>query len=288
MQKRFLPFIMTIGASLAIAILIWGFLPPETEASSLENSLVGQTTFVPVTGAGTVILLRSGDELEIKSAIPFNGYSYDIEIGKGRLVRALFRGENRQVLFTAILDNGEVRATSTVLETDPGEFAVESTTTSAATTVIVAPATTIAPVLTTTAPASPPTTKAPPATTTTVAPTTTALPSTTATTVRPTTTTTIPPTTTTTIAPTTTTAVPGIPDGVVTYSLGQAGTITVTFLKQKFVDGVVNAASGWSVDKADGDSNNIRIELVNGDLRTIWEARIRGGRVIIDLRTDED
>lgn len=158
------------------------------------------------------------------------------------------------------------------------------------------PTTTVAPTTTAAPLALVPTTT----TTTTIAPTTTAARTTT--TVRPTTTTTVPPPTTTTIAPTTTTiapttttlapttttAVPLVSDGTVTYSLGAAGTVTVTIFEQRFVGGYVTPAAGWTVDSTDADSTHIRVELVSDDLRTIWEAWIQDGQLIVELNTIQE
>lgn len=156
------------------------------------------------------------------------------------------------------------------------------------------PTTTVAPTTTAAPLALVPTTTTTIATTTTAARTTTTVRPTTTTTVPPPTTTTIAPTTTTiaptttTLAPTTTTAVPLVSDGTVTYSLGAAGTVTVTIFEQRFVGGYVTPAAGWTVDSTDADSTHIRVELVSDDLRTIWEAWIQDGQLIVELNTIQE
>lgn len=220
MQKRFLP-VIAAATILLLAAVIWIVFPPGTEASTSDVT-AGQPVFFPVAGAGTVIILRAEDHLEIMSVFPYKGYSYEILDASGSRVQVLFRGDGREVLFTAVLDGHEVRVNSSVLDDDGDILAVgttspRSTVTLRAsepiaqlhvpTTTSRAATTTAGSPTTRTTSTSPAATTAPPRTTSTAAPTTTAAPATTA---APTTTgaptTTAAPTTTTTAAPTTTTA----------------------------------------------------------------------------------
>lgn len=300
MPKRYLPFLTTA----VVVVLVAGLARALGPSDALRLIADGRASYIPVDTAGTIVLRNSGEALEILEALPADGYEADVEVARGETVRATFTGEGRQVLFEANLVAGEVRVTFDVVRGDhaPADrvaslptdrslsigalgtaslVAPAGSTTPAQVTASPPPPTTAASTAPTATTASATTSTTTPRTTTTSAGTTTTSASTTTTAAGTTTTST--PTTTTT---TSTTAPSSIPDGDVSYSLTDAGSVVITFLGGEIVAAVPFLNAGWEIDDIDIEPDRFEIRVEKGESEVDFTAEIIDGEVVATLEVD--
>ena len=89
--------------------------------------------------------------------------------------------------------------------------------------------------------------------------------------------------TTATTGTTNTTSGSSLPAGSVTYNLDSAGTVTVIFANGSMTIGSINPGAGWTVDKSEQSSDEIEVELRNGDSEATLKVRINNGQVEIEI-----
>lgn len=89
--------------------------------------------------------------------------------------------------------------------------------------------------------------------------------------------------TTSPTATTNTTAGSAIPNGPVVYSLDGAGTVTVIFSSTGMSIGSINPAAGWTVVDTQQSSDEIEVEVRNGEQEIELKVEIEGGQVRVTL-----
>lgn len=76
-----------------------------------------------------------------------------------------------------------------------------------------------------------------------------------------------------------------LPVGSVTYNLDGAGTVTVIFANGGMAIGSINPAAGWTVDKSEQSSDEIEVELTNGDAEAELKLRINNGQLEVEIES---
>ena len=92
--------------------------------------------------------------------------------------------------------------------------------------------------------------------------------------------------TSTTSNTTSTTGGSSLPTGSVTYNVGAAGTVTINFANGGMTLGSINPAAGWTIDKSEQKSDEIEVELTNGDSEAELKVKINNGVLEVEIDTD--
>ena len=74
-----------------------------------------------------------------------------------------------------------------------------------------------------------------------------------------------------------------IPAGSVTYSLNEAGTVTLIFANGQMTIGSINPAAGWGIEQSEQSNDEIEVELRNGDSEARLRVRINNGQVEVEI-----
>ena len=77
-----------------------------------------------------------------------------------------------------------------------------------------------------------------------------------------------------------------LPTGSVTYNLGTAGTVTINFANGGMTLGMINPAGGWTVAKSEQTSDEIEVELTNGDAEAELKVKINNGVLEVEIDTN--
>ncbi|HKY48792.1 MAG TPA: hypothetical protein VJQ79_12505 [Acidimicrobiia bacterium] len=93
--------------------------------------------------------------------------------------------------------------------------------------------------------------------------------------------------TTNTTNTTTTSGSASLPTGSVTYNLGGAGTVTVIFANGGMTLGSINPAAGWTIEDSEQKSDEIAVELTNGDAEAELEVKINNGVLEVEIDTKD-
>jgi frataxin-like iron-binding protein CyaY len=86
---------------------------------------------------------------------------------------------------------------------------------------------------------------------------------------------------------TSTTGGSALPVGSITYNLDGAGTVTVIFANGGMTIGSINPAAGWTVERAEQKSDEIEVELANGDAEAELEVKINNGAVEVKIENKD-
>ena len=95
-------------------------------------------------------------------------------------------------------------------------------------------------------------------------------------------------TTNTTGTTNTTSGSASLPTGSVTYNLGGAGTVTVIFANGGMTLGSINPAAGWTIEDSEQKSDEIGVELTNGDAEAELEVKINNGVLEVEIDTKDN
>jgi hypothetical protein len=82
---------------------------------------------------------------------------------------------------------------------------------------------------------------------------------------------------------TNTTGGSSLPTGSVTYSLDGAGTVTVIFSNGGMTIGSINPAAGWIIEESEQKSDEIEVELTNGDAEAELKVKINNGVLEVEI-----
>jgi frataxin-like iron-binding protein CyaY len=74
-----------------------------------------------------------------------------------------------------------------------------------------------------------------------------------------------------------------LPTGAVTYNLGGAGTVSVIFASGGMTIGSINPAAGWTIEDSEQKSDEIDIELTNGDGEAELRLKINNGVLEVEI-----
>lgn len=91
--------------------------------------------------------------------------------------------------------------------------------------------------------------------------------------------------TSTTNTTNTTSGSASLPTGSVTYNLGAAGSVTVIFANGGMTLGSINPAPGWTIGESEQKSDEIAVELTNGDAEAELEVKINNGVLEVEIDT---
>ena len=89
--------------------------------------------------------------------------------------------------------------------------------------------------------------------------------------------------TTNTTNTTNTTGGSSLPTGSVTYNLDGAGTVTVIFANGGMTIGSINPAAGWTIENSEQKSDEIEVELTNGDAEAELKVKINNGVLEVEI-----
>lgn len=259
---------------LLVAGVAWASGEP-VEANTVER------TVIPVDPAGEVTLEVVSAGLSITTIEPEPGWTVTVETSVGREVEARFDSDEGRIDFEAELEDGEIR-----VEIER-RLAEASTTT----TIVTSSSTSSSSTSSTTSPA--------PSTTSTsledggTTSTSISSPSTSSTVAESTSTTRPDGSTTSTSLPrgggTTSTTIDDdvvdVPDGTRRFEAGPAGSITIDVRSGSLSLTSVDARSGWSYEIDKARSDDIEVELSQGDSEVEIRVRIHHGR--LEVRVDD-
>jgi frataxin-like iron-binding protein CyaY len=82
---------------------------------------------------------------------------------------------------------------------------------------------------------------------------------------------------------TNTTGASSLPTGSVTYNLDSAGTVTVIFANGGMTIGSINPAAGWTIADSEQKSDEIEVELTNGDAEAELKLKINNGVLEVEI-----
>jgi frataxin-like iron-binding protein CyaY len=82
---------------------------------------------------------------------------------------------------------------------------------------------------------------------------------------------------------TSTTGGSSLPTGSVTYNLDGAGTVTVIFANGGMTIGSINPAAGWTIEDSEQKSDEIEVELTNGDAEAELKVKINNGVLEVEI-----
>ena len=88
---------------------------------------------------------------------------------------------------------------------------------------------------------------------------------------------------TSTTSTTPTTAASSLPAGTVTYDLDGAGNVTVVFNGGQMSIETIRPAAGWKIEESEQRSDEIRVELTNGDAEAELRVRISNGELRVEI-----
>ena len=74
-----------------------------------------------------------------------------------------------------------------------------------------------------------------------------------------------------------------LPTGSVTYNLDGAGTVTVIFANGGMTIGSINPAAGWTIEDSEQKSDEIEVELTNGDAEAELRVKINNGVLEVEI-----
>jgi frataxin-like iron-binding protein CyaY len=74
-----------------------------------------------------------------------------------------------------------------------------------------------------------------------------------------------------------------LPIGSVTYNLDGAGTVTVIFANGGMTIGSINPAAGWRIEDSEQKSDEIEVELTNGDAEAELKVKINNGVLEVEI-----
>jgi frataxin-like iron-binding protein CyaY len=74
-----------------------------------------------------------------------------------------------------------------------------------------------------------------------------------------------------------------LPTGSVTYNLDGAGTVTVIFANGGMTIGSINPAAGWTIEDSEQKSDEIEVELTNGDAEAELKVKINNGVLEVEI-----
>ena len=74
-----------------------------------------------------------------------------------------------------------------------------------------------------------------------------------------------------------------LPTGSVTYNLDGAGAVTVIFANGGMTIGSINPAAGWMIDDSEQKSDEIQVELTNGDAEAELRVKINNGVLEVEI-----
>jgi hypothetical protein len=74
-----------------------------------------------------------------------------------------------------------------------------------------------------------------------------------------------------------------LPTGSITYNLDGAGTVTVIFANGGMTLGSINPAAGWTIEKSEHKSDEIEVELTNGDAEAELKVKINNGVLEVEI-----
>jgi len=74
-----------------------------------------------------------------------------------------------------------------------------------------------------------------------------------------------------------------VPNGTVTYNLDGAGTVSIVFANGSMSIGSISPAAGWTTDNSEQLSNEIKVELTNGDEQAELRIRIENGQARVEI-----
>jgi hypothetical protein len=78
-----------------------------------------------------------------------------------------------------------------------------------------------------------------------------------------------------------------VPDGVSTHAVPGVGSVTVEVKSGRLSLVAVNAP-GWKIERQRVEADRIELELVSGEDRAEFEARVNNGRMEVDVKVDSD
>jgi frataxin-like iron-binding protein CyaY len=76
-----------------------------------------------------------------------------------------------------------------------------------------------------------------------------------------------------------------LPTGSVTYNLDGAGTVTVIFANGGMTIGSINPAAGWTIEDSEQKSDEIEVELTNGDAEAELKVKINNGVLEVEIES---
>lgn len=85
---------------------------------------------------------------------------------------------------------------------------------------------------------------------------------------------------------TNTTGGSSLPAGSVTYSLEGAGTVTVIFSNGAITIGSINPAAGWIIEESEQKSDEIEVELTNGDAEAELKVKVNNGVLEVEIDSE--
>ena len=74
-----------------------------------------------------------------------------------------------------------------------------------------------------------------------------------------------------------------LPTGSVTYNLDGAGSVTVIFANGGMTIGSINPAAGWTIEDSEQKSDEIEVELTNGDAEAELRVKINNGVLEVEI-----
>jgi frataxin-like iron-binding protein CyaY len=74
-----------------------------------------------------------------------------------------------------------------------------------------------------------------------------------------------------------------LPTGSVTYNLDGAGTVAVIFANGGMTIGSINPAAGWTIEDSEQKSDEIEVELTNGDAEAELKVKINNGVLEVEI-----